>query len=60
MSLDAHLTELGEKHKLLEKRIQEALSRPSTDDAELAKLKLEKLKLKDQIARIKRPNGTRH
>lgn len=58
MSLFAHLTELSEKHKLLEKRIQEALNHPSTDDAELARLKLEKLKLKDAIARIS--TETRH
>lgn len=59
MSLTAHLSELSEKHKLLEKKIQEALSHPSTDDVELAKLKLEKLKLKDEMARIK-GDPTRH
>ena len=58
MSLDAHLTELSEKHKTLEKKIQEAMTHPSTDAAELNRLKLEKLKLKDAIARINRP--TRH
>jgi hypothetical protein len=52
MSLNAHLTELSEKHKLLDRRIEEELSRPSTTDAELTRLKLEKLKLKDEISRL--------
>jgi hypothetical protein len=52
MSLNAHLTELSEKHKLLDRRIEEELSRPSTTDAEITRLKLEKLKLKDEINRL--------
>jgi hypothetical protein len=52
MSLNAHLAELSEKHKLLERRIEEFLSRPSTSDVEITRLKLEKLKLKDEITRL--------
>ena len=52
MSLSAHLAELSEKHKLLERRIEEFLSRPSTSDVEITRLKLEKLKLKDEITRL--------
>ena len=52
MSLNAHLAELSEKHKLLDRRIEEELSRPSTTDAEITRLKLEKLKLKDEISRL--------
>jgi hypothetical protein len=52
MSLNAHLAELSEKHKLLDRRIEEELSRPSTTDAEITRLKLEKLKLKDEINRL--------
>ena len=40
MSLNAHLAELSEKHKLLERRIEEVLSRPSTSDVEITRLKL--------------------
>ena len=57
MSLNAHLAELSEKHKLLERRIEQEMSRPARDDARLRRLKSEKLKLKDEIARL---NGTRH
>ncbi len=52
MSLNAHLAELSEKHKLLDRRIEEELSRPSTSDVEITRLKLEKLKLKDEISRL--------
>lgn len=52
MSLHAHLAELSEKHKLLERRIEEEASRPSSSDLELTRLKLEKLKLKDEITRL--------
>lgn len=56
MSLNAHLSELSEKHKLLERRIEQELARPARDDARLRRLKSEKLKLKDEIARL----STRH
>ena len=52
MSLNAHLAELSEKHKLLDRRIEEELNRPSTSDVEISRLKLEKLKLKDEISRL--------
>ena len=52
MSLNAHLAELSEKHKLLDRRIEVELSRPSTSDVEFTRLKLEKLKLKDEISRL--------
>lgn len=52
MSLSAHLAELTEKHKLLERRIEEEVSRPGSDDIEIRRMKQEKLKLKEQIARL--------
>jgi hypothetical protein len=59
MALAAHLAELSEKHRLLERRIEEEVSRPGSDDLEIHRLKLEKLKLKDEIVRL-RGNETRH
>lgn len=53
MSLSTHLSELTEKHKLLERKIAESLARPSTDDLEIVRLKREKLKLKDRITELK-------
>jgi hypothetical protein len=52
MPLSAHLAELTEKHKLLERRIEEEVLRPGSDDIEIRRMKQEKLKLKEQIARL--------
>ena len=56
MSLAAHIAELSEKHRVLETRIQEELSRPGSDDSHIAKLKKEKLRIKDEMNKLK----TRH
>ena len=58
MAMSAHLAELAERHRLLDRRIEEAISRPSTDDAEIRRLKQEKLKLKDEMERLAK--ATRH
>jgi hypothetical protein len=59
MALAAHIAELAEKHRLLERRIEEEVARPGSDDLEIHRLKLEKLKLKDEIARLA-SDETRH
>lgn len=58
MSITAHIAELSEKHKHLERRIAEEASRPGSDDMEIRRLKQEKLKLKEQISRL--ANGEVH
>lgn len=58
MALSAHLQELSEKHRQLERRIEEEASRPGSDDATIRKLKRQKLKLKDEIVRLE--SQTRH
>ena len=60
MALAAHIAELAEKHRLLERRIEEEVARPGSDDIEIHRLKLQKLKLKDQIARLSCEEETRH
>lgn len=52
MSLAAHLTELSEKHRLLERRIEQELARPGSSDQEIGRMKLEKLRLKEEIAKL--------
>ena len=52
MTLAGHLAELSEKHRLLEIKIQEELARPSTDDLQISRLKKEKLKIKDEMAKL--------
>jgi hypothetical protein len=52
MALSSHLVELSEKHRSLERQIEEELSRPGTSDLEISKLKKEKLKIKDEIVKL--------
>ena len=59
MALGAHLAELAEKHRILKRKIEEEVARPGSDDLEIHRLKVEKLKIKDEIARLQ-CNETRH
>ena len=52
MAVQSHLTELSEKHRNLERRIEEELARPIADPMRLGTLKRQKLKLKDEIVRL--------
>jgi len=58
MSLNTRLAELTEKHRTLERKIEEELTRPSADGIKIQKWKHEKLRLKDEILRLEMP--TRH
>ncbi len=53
MSLMTHLVELSEKHRSLERRIQAEQARPGVDPLQLRQLKREKLKIKDEMARLR-------
>ena len=57
MTVAAHLAELTERHRLLEKKIQEEMTRPAADGIQISRWKREKLKLKDEMARLQRTNG---
>lgn len=52
MSLQSHLTELRRKHEMLSSRIETEQKRPGSDDLTIATMKKEKLKLKEEIARL--------
>jgi hypothetical protein len=52
MSMASHLAELAEKHRLLDRRIEQETARPSATDQELRRLKLEKLRLKEEIEKL--------
>ncbi|GAB4359918.1 MAG: YdcH family protein [Oricola sp.] len=58
MSIEAHLESLLRKHGVLESEISEAMSRPAPDQTELTQLKREKLRVKEEIERIR--SETRH
>lgn len=55
MSLTARLTELTEKHRMLERKIAEELTRPAADATKIAKWKHEKLRLKEMIVKLEPP-----
>ncbi len=52
MSLGAHLQELRKKHAHLSAKVEEAQRSPATDDLMVRDLKKEKLRLKEEIARL--------
>lgn len=53
MSLQMHLTELERRHEALDREIRDALLHPSTDDLRIAELKRRKLRLKDELSKLK-------
>ncbi len=58
MSIASHLSALQTKHKTLERQIEDELARPSANEIRVAELKRQKLKLKDEITRLRsRPAG---
>lgn len=53
MALNAHLAELERRHQALDREIEASLTHPSVDALELVELKRKKLKLKDEISKLK-------
>ncbi|MDA7947175.1 MAG: DUF465 domain-containing protein [Hyphomicrobiaceae bacterium] len=53
MALEAHVAELTDKHRALEQKIENELARPSADSIVISELKREKLRIKDQLERLK-------
>ena len=52
MSMSSHLVELRRKHAALEEKIALEVRSPGSDDLQIAQLKREKLRLKDEISRL--------
>lgn len=58
MSQSADFAKLAEKHQSLERQLKEAIESLGADDLEIARLKREKLRIKDLMARM--TPATRH
>ncbi|MGL4812534.1 MAG: YdcH family protein [Beijerinckiaceae bacterium] len=58
MSIQGHLAELEKRHKALERQIEDARLHPSVDDLLLADLKRKKLRLKEEMEKLR--NGKAH
>ena len=52
MSLTSHLQELRRKHELLSDKVEQAQRAPGFDDLEIAEMKKQKLRLKEEISRL--------
>ena len=53
MSVDAHIQQLKQRHQSLESELSTLKTSPSVSDVEIAEVKRQKLRLKDQISRLK-------
>ena len=53
MALQGHIQELSDKHKKLEERIHEEMAHPDWDEVAVSALKKEKLRIKDELERLK-------
>ena len=52
MSLSSHVEELKKKHLSLSQRVEEVQRAPGSSDMEIADLKKQKLRIKEEIARL--------
>ena len=53
MALQGHIQELSEKHKRLQELIEDEMSHPDWDEVRVAALKKEKLRIKDELERLR-------
>ncbi|PQO21979.1 DUF465 domain-containing protein [Rhodobacteraceae bacterium WD3A24] len=52
MSVSSHIEQLRRKHQTLSEKVEQAQRSPSVDNAVLADLKKQKLRLKEEIERL--------
>lgn len=52
MTLGSHITELKKKHNQLSDQVEKIQNRPSADPLKIVNLKKQKLKIKEEIARL--------
>ena len=52
MTIASHLVELRRKHETLSEQVEQAQRSPGTDALKIADLKKQKLRLKEEIARL--------
>lgn len=53
MSIEAHLATLEKKHFALEEELHAAVNRPAAEDQTIADIKRRKLRIKDEIERLR-------
>jgi hypothetical protein len=53
MALEGHMQELSEKHKKLQELIEAEMTHPDWDEVRVSALKKEKLRIKDELERLR-------
>jgi hypothetical protein len=53
MSPQGHIQELSEKHKKLQELIEAEMAHPDWDEVRISALKKEKLRIKDELERLR-------
>ena len=53
MAIEARIRELGVRHQMLDRTIQEEARRPAVDDLQLRMLKRQKLRLKEELEALR-------
>ena len=53
MALEGHVQELSEKHRRLQEMIENEMAHPDWDEVRVTALKKEKLRIKDEIERLR-------
>ena len=53
MALEGHIQELSEKHRKLEEIIDAEMAHPDWNEVRVAALKKEKLRIKDELERLR-------
>jgi hypothetical protein len=53
MALEGHIQELSEKHKRLQELIEAEMTHPDWDEIRIQALKREKLRVKDELERLR-------
>lgn len=59
MTMESHVAELERRHAALEDELHTAMTQPAADDLTIASIKRRKLALKDEINRLRSPDGVR-
>ncbi len=54
MAVEDRIAELTQRHAKLEQHLSDELSHPSTDDIVITQLKRQKLRIKEEIERLRR------
>jgi hypothetical protein len=52
MTMASHLQELRRKHETLSEQVERAQRNPAADDLQIAAMKKQKLRIKEEIARL--------